>query len=171
MAVPAVALLGGTRKTSVAAAAGFTVTVACCAMAVPPTLADTVFASATVELSVPRATPPALVGPAGCVSVFPVPVAVSATVLPPIGLPKPSTAVTVIVAALPPLEALSVLGVAVIVVPEALTAPGRDVARKFSGRSEEHTSELQSLAYLVCRLLLEKKKTNNQDDYNMCRSM
>src|SRR2546425_6721282 len=29
-------------------------------------------------------------------------------------------------------------------------------------RSEEHTSELQSLAYLVCRLLLEKKK--NQDD-------
>src|SRR5205823_15129782 len=26
------------------------------------------------------------------------------------------------------------------------------------GRSEEHTSELQSLAYLVCRLLLEKKK-------------
>src|SRR2546423_6984468 len=28
-----------------------------------------------------------------------------------------------------------------------------------SCRSEEHTSELQSLAYLVCRLLLEKKKT------------
>src|SRR2546425_13245547 len=27
-----------------------------------------------------------------------------------------------------------------------------------SQRSEEHTSELQSLAYLVCRLLLEKKK-------------
>src|SRR2546423_15124692 len=27
-----------------------------------------------------------------------------------------------------------------------------------TGRSEEHTSELQSLAYLVCRLLLEKKK-------------
>src|SRR2546425_8375784 len=27
-------------------------------------------------------------------------------------------------------------------------------------RSEEHTSELQSLAYLVCRLLLEKKKRN-----------
>src|SRR5205823_14502752 len=27
-----------------------------------------------------------------------------------------------------------------------------------SARSEEHTSELQSLAYLVCRLLLEKKK-------------
>src|SRR2546425_9731900 len=28
-------------------------------------------------------------------------------------------------------------------------------------RSEEHTSELQSLAYLVCRLLLEKKKKND----------
>src|SRR2546425_3359433 len=28
-------------------------------------------------------------------------------------------------------------------------------------RSEEHTSELQSLAYLVCRLLLEKKKKDN----------
>src|SRR2546423_10825547 len=27
-----------------------------------------------------------------------------------------------------------------------------------AARSEEHTSELQSLAYLVCRLLLEKKK-------------
>src|SRR5229473_7602415 len=33
------------------------------------------------------------------------------------------------------------------------------VQRPKSGdRSEEHTSELQSLAYLVCRLLLEKKK-------------
>src|SRR2546425_3108496 len=30
-----------------------------------------------------------------------------------------------------------------------------------AARSEEHTSELQSLAYLVCRLLLEKKKKNN----------
>src|SRR5258707_7286440 len=29
-------------------------------------------------------------------------------------------------------------------------------------RSEEHTSELQSRQYLVCRLLLEKKKKNNQ---------
>src|SRR2546425_7064243 len=30
-----------------------------------------------------------------------------------------------------------------------------------AARTEEHTSELQSLAYLVCRLLLEKKKRNN----------
>src|SRR3712207_8508872 len=36
------------------------------------------------------------------------------------------------------------------------TAPGVRVAGR--GRSEEHTSELQSRQYLVCRLLLEKKK-------------
>src|SRR5712672_512444 len=39
---------------------------------------------------------------------------------------------------------------------------------KRSRRSEEHTSELQSLAYLVCRLLLEKKKkkkNNNQSKH------
>src|SRR5205823_13510657 len=34
--------------------------------------------------------------------------------------------------------------------------PSRHALR--GARSEEHTSELQSLAYLVCRLLLEKKK-------------
>src|SRR5687767_15719443 len=32
-------------------------------------------------------------------------------------------------------------------------------------RSEEHTSELQSLAYLVCRLLLEKKKIKKTSNY------
>src|SRR2546425_7210370 len=36
-------------------------------------------------------------------------------------------------------------------------APGRDWPALPGARSEEHTSELQSLAYLVCRLLLEKK--------------
>src|SRR5205823_7846097 len=36
----------------------------------------------------------------------------------------------------------------------------RNDSRGLRHRSEEHTSELQSLAYLVCRLLLEKKKTN-----------
>src|SRR3989441_13366348 len=35
----------------------------------------------------------------------------------------------------------------------------RDALEDARERSEEHTSELQSLAYLVCRLLLEKKKT------------
>src|SRR2546425_9406356 len=34
----------------------------------------------------------------------------------------------------------------------------RGAAGRHHFRSEEHTSELQSLAYLVCRLLLEKKK-------------
>src|SRR3712207_7193232 len=32
------------------------------------------------------------------------------------------------------------------------------VAKRYQGRSEEHTSELQSRQYLVCRLLLEKKE-------------
>src|SRR2546425_5902788 len=36
--------------------------------------------------------------------------------------------------------------------------PLREVVGPLLARSEEHTSELQSLAYLVCRLLLEKKK-------------
>src|SRR5215203_6991196 len=40
-------------------------------------------------------------------------------------------------------------------------------SRPRAGRSEEHTSELQSRQYLVCRLLLEKKKPQSQksDDY------
>src|SRR2546425_4975466 len=44
---------------------------------------------------------------------------------------------------------------------------GGAMAQGFRFRSEEHTSELQSLAYLVCRLLLEKKKkkTDNIDNY------
>src|SRR2546425_5885023 len=36
----------------------------------------------------------------------------------------------------------------------------KPLVKKKAARSEEHTSELQSLAYLVCRLLLEKKKKN-----------
>src|SRR3712207_8051719 len=36
-------------------------------------------------------------------------------------------------------------------------AAGREEYRRWTGRSEEHTSELQSRQYLVCRLLLEKK--------------
>src|SRR3712207_7877992 len=35
-----------------------------------------------------------------------------------------------------------------------------------TGRSEEHTSELQSRQYLVCRLLLEKKKNVQLIDYS-----
>src|SRR2546425_3872657 len=45
---------------------------------------------------------------------------------------------------------------------ERLFDAAQHLGRRFGGlgvdRSEEHTSELQSLAYLVCRLLLEKKK-------------
>src|SRR5687767_15189101 len=39
--------------------------------------------------------------------------------------------------------------------------PRAHLEQMLGDRSEEHTSELQSLAYLVCRLLLEKKKTSN----------
>src|SRR2546425_3424446 len=39
---------------------------------------------------------------------------------------------------------------------------GEAVEADFGIRSEEHTSELQSLAYLVCRLLLEKKKKKSR---------
>src|SRR3712207_8113411 len=38
----------------------------------------------------------------------------------------------------------------------------REANRSRSARSEEHTSELQSRQYLVCRLLLEKKKQIDQ---------
>src|SRR2546425_2284206 len=37
-------------------------------------------------------------------------------------------------------------------------------------RSEEHTSELQSLAYLVCRLLLEKKKKSTDYKHKLTQS-
>src|SRR5437879_7989601 len=36
-----------------------------------------------------------------------------------------------------------------------------------ASRSEEHTSELQSPMYLVCRLLLEKKKTKNRTNKHL----
>src|SRR2546425_7970541 len=39
----------------------------------------------------------------------------------------------------------------------------RNRADNVKQRSEEHTSELQSLAYLVCRLLLEKKKKKKRN--------
>src|SRR2546430_7654682 len=40
-------------------------------------------------------------------------------------------------------------------------------ARKHHGRSEEHTSELQSQSNLVCRLLLEKKKKHRLRHVNL----
>src|SRR3712207_7299182 len=56
--------------------------------------------------------------------------------------------------------------------PDVRRPPQRPAARRDPGRrdrrgdavarSEEHTSELQSRQYLVCRLLLEKKKTSSE---------
>src|SRR2546425_7920785 len=49
---------------------------------------------------------------------------------------------------------------------------GKDIEasrREARRRSEEHTSELQSLAYLVCRLLLEKKKQKQHE--RTCQSI
>src|SRR3712207_9471263 len=43
---------------------------------------------------------------------------------------------------------------------KALALSRRPQSCPKGGRSEEHTSELQSRQYLVCRLLLEKKKSN-----------
>src|SRR3712207_7741490 len=50
--------------------------------------------------------------------------------------------------------------------PDALSSPMNTTVAtprpKIASRSEEHTSELQSRQYLVCRLLLEKKKKENK---------
>src|SRR2546429_829887 len=57
--------------------------------------------------------------------------------------------------------------VMVIVVPAAILDVGSQGSRQFLRlvfRSEEHTSELQSRLHLVCRLLLEKKKTRTLHD-------
>src|SRR2546425_7459603 len=70
-------------------------------------------------------------------------------------------------------ELLEVRGLAVHVGPDVeqhgrltlRSGKDRGQRRPVDARSEEHTSELQSLAYLVCRLLLEKKKKND-DIYN-----
>src|SRR3989441_7883397 len=43
--------------------------------------------------------------------------------------------------------------------------------RLIVARSEEHTSELQSLAYLVCRLLLEKKKPRNANHHGLASEL
>src|SRR3712207_8242745 len=54
-------------------------------------------------------------------------------------------------------EAADDLDLALAQLPDVHHLAHHDVDR----RSEEHTSELQSRQYLVCRLLLEKKKTHN----------
>src|SRR5438046_8228172 len=52
--------------------------------------------------------------------------------------------------------------------PHAAVRVGRALDRRAT-RSEEHTSELQSLTNLVCRLLLEKKKKKNKTINNIHR--
>src|SRR5205809_5298837 len=47
--------------------------------------------------------------------------------------------------------------------PRACSTRSRSVIPARQGRSEEHTSELQSRLHLVCRLLLEKKKHKHSD--------
>src|SRR2546426_1099737 len=76
----------------------FTTTVPVCVFAAALIAADSALAPAAAQLSVPVATPLALVVLTGCVSVFPVVgVAASTTVAPAIGLPFASRAVTVMV--------------------------------------------------------------------------
>src|ERR1035437_10736403 len=56
--------------------------------------------------------------------------------------------------------------------PEDQSAPGVGELVQIQGRamrSEEHTSELQSRQYLVCRLLLEKKKKQRATQSHGCR--
>src|SRR6266511_1254822 len=98
---------------------GFTVTEAIWVMAVPFAVADTVFTSATVELSVPVATPLVLVGALGWFRVLPLPVTERTTVAALIGFPLASWTVTVMVEF--PLPAASDVGEALTVDTEAET--------------------------------------------------
>src|SRR2546422_6620468 len=71
------------------------------------------------------------------------------------------------------LEAIRAIEGGQSVIVSAPTGAGKTLVAEFAihmalatgkriARSEEHTSELQSRLHLVCRLLLEKKKKNNQ---------
>src|SRR6266699_4326258 len=84
----------------------FTTTVAVWVTPIPSIVAEIVLDSASVDDSVPVATPLAFVVAAGCVSVLPPPVADRITVAPATGLSSASRAVTVIVEALAPFEAV-----------------------------------------------------------------
>src|SRR2546425_10338756 len=53
--------------------------------------------------------------------------------------------------------------------PQPGNLPFMKYAVYLARRSEEHTSELQSLAYLVCRLLLEKKKKKKQNNIGIAK--
>jgi len=125
---PPAAMDGGAAVTVDCAAdtgPGATDTVAVCVIAVPPAVAETVFAPAPVEPRVPVATPAASVVPLGWVRVLPLPVAASTTLAPAIGLPLASFTVTVMVEL--PLPAVRDGGAAVTVDREADTAPDMTV--------------------------------------------
>src|SRR5438034_7340579 len=55
--------------------------------------------------------------------------------------------------------------VVILLAPIARQLRVEQIGRAMKVRSEEHTSELQSHSDLVCRLLLEKKKTNKKDNH------
>ena len=88
--VPAVIDSGAAATVDCAALtpADVTVTVAVCVMPVPPIVAETILSPASVALREPVASPFASVVVAGCVSVFPLPVAASTTAAPSIGFPN-----------------------------------------------------------------------------------
>src|SRR5205085_179292 len=94
----------------------------------PFSVALIVFVSALVELSVPVTWPLGPVGPAGWASALPVPVAPRVTVTPLTGFPNSSFAVTVIVAALAPVDAVIVPGTATTSDRTALGAPAVPLA-------------------------------------------
>src|SRR3712207_7213379 len=48
--------------------------------------------------------------------------------------------------------------------PPSRSSPSSQISTLSLSRSEEHTSELQSRQYLVCRLLLEKKKNTSKNN-------
>src|SRR5205807_5298006 len=117
-----------------AAAAADTLTLAVAPTCVTPfSVALIVFVSALVELSVAVAWPFAPVGPPGWASALLVPLAARTTVTPPTGLPNSSFAVTVIVAALAPVDAVIAPGVAVTSDRAALGAPAVPLAVNVTG--------------------------------------
>src|SRR2546422_3206942 len=64
----------------------------------------------------------------------------------------------------PPLQTTSAQ-----IAPQPRTPFGNQARVAILSRSEEHTSELQSRLHLVCRLLLEKKKTGHTTKQIACR--
>src|SRR5437762_5993560 len=122
-----IVLLGCAVNASAVAGPGSTTTAGVCASGtVPFSVAETVFISALVELSVPVTRPLASVVAVCCVSVFPTPLTSNATGTPGTGFPRASSPVTVSVEGLDPVLAGIIAGCAVTrdcVLLGALTVP------------------------------------------------